>query len=88
MLADVGEEQLEAVGRSGDLVRLEVELRLGRLSVALLARAELDAHGLELAREGLDVVVGEVVLQSERLELGRLDVAALLRRLQQRATLL
>ena len=61
------------------------------LSVALLGgglRAELDAHGLELAREGLDVVVGEVVLERERLELGRLDVAALLRRLQQRATLL
>ena len=58
---------------SGDLVGLEVQLCLGRLRLPFPARAELYAHGLELTREGLDVLVGEVVLECKRLELGRLD---------------
>ena len=39
---------------------------------------DLDRVGLELALQGLGVVVAEVVLDRERLELGRLDVATAL----------
>ena len=42
-------------------------------------RADLETDSLELARELLDLVLVEVVLERERLELGGLDVAALSR---------
>jgi hypothetical protein len=75
--ADVGEEELQAVGRSDDRVR--VRRNRGRLLGALRFRlSDVEADCLELARQLLDLVVGEVVFQSEGLELRLLDEAALL----------
>jgi hypothetical protein len=83
--ADVREEELEAVGCArgrGD--RLRRGLRLGG-RLLLLRRAgggrltDLEADPLELARELLDLLSVEVELERPRLELSRLDVAALLR---------
>src|SRR5580765_1298631 len=78
--ADVGEEELQAVGRAPDLVDLEVDLRLRRLPLLLVGerRPDIQADRLQLARQLLDLVVAEVVLQHERLEVDELDVAALL----------
>ena len=50
--------------------------------------ADLEPDRLELARELLDLVFGQVVLEGERLELGRLEVAALLGAFDQRARLI
>jgi hypothetical protein len=47
--------------------------------------AHLEAGGLELALQGLDLVVCEVVLEREGLELRGHKVAALLRTLEQGA---
>ena len=78
--ADVGEEELQAVGGAADLGDLEVDLRLGRLLLLLAGdrRTDVEPDRLELARQLLDLVVVEVVLEREGLEVGRLDEAALL----------
>ena len=46
-----------------------------------LRRADLEAHRLELARDLLDLLRAELLLGDERLELGGIDPAALLRAL-------
>ena len=85
--ADVGEEELQAVGRAADLVDLEVDLRLRGLLLLLVGerRPDVQADRLQLARQLLDLVVGEVVLEHERLEVDELDVPALLGVLDERA---
>jgi hypothetical protein len=89
--ADVGEEELEAVGRADDRLRVDLPLAGGG-SLGLLglgARlANLEPDRLELARELLDLFLTEIVLDCERLELDRLDVAALLTLLDEGARLL
>jgi hypothetical protein len=45
----------------------------------------LEAGGLELARQRLDLVLREILLEREGLDLGRLDEAALLGALEQDA---
>jgi hypothetical protein len=93
--ADVGEEELQAVGRAGELRggrRLRLWLRLGGrlllLRLALRGRlADLETDPLELARQFLDLLLVEVELERERLELRRLDVAALLGALDEGARL-
>ena len=78
MAADVGQEELKAVGGA------DGRARRGRLRAARASRpprprlANLEADRLELARQLLDVGLVELVLEGECLELGRLDVAALL----------
>jgi S-adenosylmethionine synthetase len=86
--ADVREEELQAVGstgssgdrsRGGRVVVVVRVLLLGRAG-CLRSRdgqADVETDSLELARELLDVLVVEVELERERLELGRLDIAAL-----------
>jgi hypothetical protein len=97
--ADVGEEELEAVGGTGGslcdgggLGRVVVVcvLLLGRRSGLGTrdGRADVETDPLELARELLDVLVVEVELERERLELARLDVAALLGALDERLGLI
>ena len=44
-----------------------------------------DVQEVELAREQLDILLGKVVLERERLQVGRLDVAALLSGFHERA---
>jgi hypothetical protein len=96
--ADVGEEQLEAVGCAGQLGRRLEGCRLGCGLLGLRlggggstlgrdGRADLEADPLELARELLDLFLVEIELERERLELGRLDVATLLRTLDEGASL-
>jgi hypothetical protein len=89
--ADVGEEELQAVGgardRDGGSGCLFL-LRLSRLLVLLLRRlgarrgssrlADLEPGALELPRELFALVVVELELGGERLELGGIDEAALL----------
>ena len=80
MLADVGQEELQAVARARRRVGL-VDHRLGlRLRVLLLDDrfAHLEPDALKLAHHLLHLGIAEVVLDRERLELGRLDPAALL----------
>jgi hypothetical protein len=91
---DVGEEQLQAVGRAGDrLRRLQPRcLRLRRLlGVGLRSDrsggADLEPDALELRRQLLDLLIVEVELDGERLQLGLLQVAALLRSLDEGARL-
>ena len=93
--ADVGEEELQAVGGAGgdrDGSRLDLLLLLlGFLLGLVLGGArlpDLEAEGLQLARELLRLLLGQVVLEHERLELGGLDQAALLRALDERLDLL
>jgi hypothetical protein len=84
---DVGEEELQAVARARRDVGL-VDDGLGlRLLVLLLddGLADLEPDALELAGQLLDVGVGQVVLDGERLELGRLDPPALLARVEKGA---
>jgi hypothetical protein len=85
---DVGEEELQAVGgaadRPGVVRRGGGAARLGLLG----GLADLEPDRLELARQLLDLLFTEVVLEGERLELGRLEVAALLRAFDQRARLI
>ena len=79
--ADVGQEELQAVGRADERLRRAARAAFSgsAFSALLLGQrlAHLEADGLELARQLLDLVVGEVVLERECLELGRLDEAAL-----------
>ncbi len=91
VLADVGQEELEAVGRADERRSLGRGLFGGGLLLLGLLRprlTDLEADRLELARELLDLVVGEIVLEGERLELCGLEVPALLGSLDNRASLL
>src|SRR5439155_25498264 len=87
--ADVGQEELQAVCRADEhlvLRLLGLGRRLGRLRRLLRRRlAHLETRRLELARQQLDLVLGEVVLERESFKLRRLDVAALLRAFQENA---
>ena len=89
--ADVGEEELQAVGRRRSATsRLEPARRASAAGCSASLRgggAELEPDALELARELLDLGLVEVVLERERLELGGLDEAALLGALDERARL-
>ncbi len=84
MPSDVGEEELEAVGgtdHGGGLGCGRCGGRRasnGRLGLLASACADLDSDRLELALKLLGLVVGKVVLESEGLELGRLEEATLL----------
>jgi len=83
VLADVCEEELQAVARARRCVGL-VDDRLGlRLRVLLLGDrfAHLEPDALELLHELGDLGLTQVVLHRECLELGRFDPAALLARL-------
>ena len=92
--ADVGQEELQAVGGAHERLR---GLLLGGLGSGGLARllgllfrlrrrlAHLETDRLELARQLLDLVVGEVVLQREGLQLRRQNEAALFGAFEQRA---
>ena len=87
VLADVGQEELQAVARARRCVGL-VDDRLGLCLGGLLLGdrlAHLEPDALELASRDPRPRVAEVVLDGERLELGRFDPAALLARLEQRA---
>ncbi len=86
MATDVGQEQLQRVGGAAD--RPGVVRRgglLGGCGLFVGGLADLDADALKLDRQLLDVLLREVVLERKGLELGRLDVAALLRALDERA---
>src|SRR5262249_27500493 len=88
-----GGEELQAVRRSpwrpGRGVRgLDRRLRPRLLGLDALRRANLQSKRLQLARELLDLVLVEVVLERKGLQLRRLDEAALLGTLDQRARLL
>src|SRR3954451_24308263 len=80
--AGSGGSALAAAGSGGSSAGPRPSTALGpssRGGSALLGgRAHLEAVGLELAREQLDLVVGQIVLEREGLELGRQDEAALL----------
>ena len=86
--ADVGKEELQAVAGAGRLVGLPHDVLLRCLRGGLLVGdglAHLEPDALELARQLLDVELGKIVLERERLELGRLDPAALLAHVEHRA---
>ena len=94
--ADVGEEELQAVGRAA---RRRSGLGGGELRLLLLfllrlggrrggRRRDLEPDALELGRQLFDVLVVQVELERERLELGGLQVAALLRGLDHGAGLI
>ena len=78
---------VERVGRP-DLALGRLLLRRLLLRGGGLRRPDLEPDRLELARERLGLLVGQLVLERECLELGRLDVAALLGALDQRLDLL
>ena len=90
--ADVGQEELQAVGRADERVGSvggDGLLRL-RGSVGLAASGSRISRPVASSsrRSCLDLVLGELVLERERLELGRLDEAALLRAVEQQAGVL
>src|SRR5436853_1038381 len=100
--ADVGEEELQAVGGAGNRDRRGLDLgrRIGRLLRFVLRRlgrrcgrrwrgrlADLEPGPLELARQLLDLLVVELQLGGKSLELGGIDEAALLRTLDDGADL-
>ena len=72
VLADVGEEQLQAVRRSGDFVRLEVELRLGTLRLALRARSSSTPMASSSRAKASTSSSARSCSRARRLELGRL----------------
>jgi hypothetical protein len=89
--ADVGEEELQAVGGADERLRGLLLRSLGGGSLARLlglvvrlrgGLADLEADRLELACQLLDLVLGQVVLEREGLQLGGQDEAALLRYLE------
>jgi hypothetical protein len=84
---DVGEEELQAVRSAAH--RSCVVRRDGGGRLGLLGRlADLEPDRLELAGQLLHLLFSEVVLERERLELGRLDEPALLGALDQQARLI
>jgi hypothetical protein len=86
VLADVGQEELQAVPGARRRVGLvDDRLRLG-LRVLLLDHrfAHLEAGALKLAHHFLELRLAQVVLDRKRLELGRLDPTPLLPCLDQR----
>ena len=89
--ADVGEEELQAVGRADELGS-RLEAAFGSAALRLLGSARGGPTSTPIASssrvELLDLVVGEVVLERERLELRGLDEAALLRALDEQPRLL
>ena len=98
MAADVGEEELQAVGRARDLGgRLEAGgLLLGSRALGVGrggglggagGSADLEPDPLELGRQLLDLLLVQVELEGERLQLGRLEVTTLLRALDEGAGL-
>jgi hypothetical protein len=88
--ADVCEKQLQAVGGAADRTRVVGRGRgCGRRGLCPFGGlADLEADRLQLARELLDLLFAEVVLQGERLELCGLDEPALLGALDQHAGLI
>jgi len=96
--ADVGEKELQAVGRARDLGgRLEAGgLLLGSRALGVGrggglggagGSADLEPDPLELGRQLLDLLLVQVELEGERLQLGRLEVTTLLRALDEGAGL-
>jgi len=77
---DIGEEELQAVSRAGDGVGLVLSLRCDLLLGVrgLAGSPDLDRVGLELALQELGLLLSEIVLDDERLEVGRLQVSAVL----------
>jgi hypothetical protein len=102
VLADVGEEELEAVGGAGDgdsRRRRLVLLLLLLLVVDLIRRLRYDGHSdfgltdlepraLELARQLLDILLVELLLDGEGRDRDGIDEAALLSSLDDRADLI
>ncbi len=88
--SDIGEKQLQRVGRTGErlggpdcglgllLLALRVGEQLLRVRVGLRL-PDLETDRLELARDLLCFLVVQLVLENERLELDRIHPAALLR---------
>ncbi len=95
VLADVCEEELQAVGRAargrsrlgGGELRLLLLFLLGLRGGRGGGRRDLEPDPLELGGQLLDVLVVQVELDGKRLELGRFEVAALLRSLDHGARL-
>ena len=95
MPADVGEEELQAVGRAahrcsglgGGELRLLLLLLLFLGGGGGRGRRDLEPDALELGRQLLDLLLVQVELDRERLELRRLEIAPLLRGLDHRARL-
>ncbi len=95
MAADIGEEELEAVGRAGDgdgrrrslvllllfVLVVDLVLRLGDDGSGRDRLADLEPRALELPRQLLDFLLIELLLDGERRDRGGIDVAALLRAL-------
>ena len=105
MAADIGEEELEAVGGAGDgdRRRRSLVLLLFVVLVVGVARcgnrgrgcglsgiglADLEPGALELSGQLLDFLLVEILLGGERFDRGRIDVAALLGSLDDRADLI
>src|SRR6266566_3452165 len=89
--SDVREEELQAVGRPDENLGLRLGdfLSLLGFRVVLLDRlANLEADRLELTLKLLGVCLAEIVLQGERLDLRRLDEAALFGALHEHAGVL
>jgi hypothetical protein len=78
--ADVGQEELETVGCARDGSRLVLLLRSLFLLGIELGLRDLDVVRLELTLKQLGVLFADVVLEHERLELGCLELAAVLLR--------
>jgi hypothetical protein len=77
--AYVGEEELQAVGRTRDGTRLVLRLLgllLGR--VGAFRMRDFDAVRLQLTLEQLGLVLAEVVLEHESLDIGAGEVASVL----------
>src|SRR2546427_4452821 len=86
--ADVGEEELQRVGGAADLGGLDRRgLGLLLLGLGRGRLPDLEPDALELARDLLDLDLGEVVLEREGLEVRGLEEAALLGALDEQARL-
>src|SRR5207253_4683265 len=89
---DVGQEELQTVGGANENLGLRLRglfFGLLGLGLGLLDRlANLEADRLELTLKLLGIFLAEVVLQRERFDLRRLDVAALFGALHERAGML